>query len=96
MKHAKADHTLHLAISIQVIALLESDTPSDFTDRDVRQLAYPAVTIRKLQPALVKLITQFNSVDPMKLSQHEQKRKRELESVLRHIAAVRSPTDSNR
>ena len=79
---------------LQIIALLESDSPSEFIDRDVRQLAYPAVTTRKLQPALVKLITQYNSVDPMKLSQQEHKRKRELESVLRHIAAVRSPTEA--
>lgn len=75
---------------------MESDTPSDFIDRDVRQLAYPAVTARKLQPSLVKLVTHLNSIDPMKMSQHDQKRKRELEIVLKHIAGVRSPTDSSR
>lgn len=83
-------------MTLQIIALLESDTPSDFVDRDVRQLAYPAVTVRKLQPALVKLIANFNSIDPMKLSQAEHKRKRELETVLRHIASIRSPTQAER
>jgi hypothetical protein len=66
---------------------MESDHPADFLDRDVRQIAYPAVTPRKLQSVLIKLVTFYNSADAQTLAQIDRKRRAEVENVLKSISA---------
>ena len=72
---------------LQIISLMESEHPVDFLDKDVRQMAYAAVTPRKLQPLLVKLVSYYNSVDPGSQTQLDRKRRAEVENVLKSISA---------
>jgi hypothetical protein len=48
----------------QVVALLQSPSPKDFLDNDLREMAYSAVRPKDLQLVLVKLITYWNSLEP--------------------------------
>lgn len=48
-------------------------------------MAYSAITIKKLQPVIQKLLSYYSSVDQQLLSQAERKKKAELESVMRVI-----------
>jgi hypothetical protein len=47
---------------LQTIALLQSNSITDFLDPDLRELAYPRVQSKKLSFMLVKLITYYNAV----------------------------------
>ena len=69
----------------QIISLLESDSPAQFLDKDVRQLGYNDITPRRLAPVMYKLVLYYNSIDPMRLSARERKRKAEMESVMRAL-----------
>jgi hypothetical protein len=66
---------------------MESEHPVDFLDKDVRQMAYAAITPKKLQSLLVKLVTHYNSLDPQSQSQLDRKRRAEVENVLKSISA---------
>lgn len=72
-------------MSQQIISLLESESPADYLDKDMRQLGYNAITPRKLQPVMSKLVGYYNSIDPTRLSARERKRKLEMENVLRAL-----------
>lgn len=66
---------------------MESDHPVDFLDKDMRQMAYPAIAPKRLQALLVKLVTHYNSLDPSSQSQIDRKRRAEVENVLKSISA---------
>lgn len=50
-------------------------------------MAYPAVTPKRLQSLLVKLVTHYNSLDPGSQSHMDRKRRAEVENVLKSISA---------
>jgi hypothetical protein len=52
------------SVRYQTVALLQSASPQDFLDTDLREMAYPAVRPKHLQLVLVKLITYWNSLEP--------------------------------
>lgn len=75
----------------QMVSLLESDHPAEFLDKDLRQLAYPNVTARKLLPVLSKIISHYNALDQSGRGGFDRKRKAELESVLRALQRGSQP-----
>lgn len=65
----------------QMVSLLQSDTIDNFLDPDIRELAFPRVQGRKLQFALIKLVTYWNSLPTGSKSMIDPRRRREVEDV---------------